>query len=263
MRPTATKATRSDDSHPSSSSPHTQKPQNSSAPRSRRTSSIFSLASFNAILILLVALIFLPTPSHAIKFELEASHYPVQKCIWNYAHKHALIIVTANISPGNKQRVDVEVRDKESDGGANNVYLSKKNINGETRLAVTAHGEGDVGVCFKNTLDSSQKQAGRMARTVDLDVDIGADAIDYNAIANQDGLSALEVEMRKLEGVVKEIVDELGYLRDREERFADTNQSTNVRVQNFAVLTLVALIGLGVWQIFHLRAFFRRKYLID
>lgn len=81
-------------------------------------------------------------------------------------------------------------------------------------------------------------------RIIDLDVDIGADAVDYkyarfpfvpltvdlfshhltfSAIANQDGLSALEVEMRKLEGVVKEIVDELNYLRDREETFAGTN----------------------------------------
>jgi hypothetical protein len=29
--------------------------------------------------------------------------------------------------------------------------------------------------------------------------------------------------MRKLEGVVKEIVDELGYLEEREQRFAHTN----------------------------------------
>jgi hypothetical protein len=39
--------------------------------------------------------------------------------------------------------------------------------------------------------------------------------------------------------------------------------STQQRVQNFAWFTLVALTGLGVWQIFHLRSFFRRKYLID
>jgi hypothetical protein len=88
--------------------------------------------------------------------------------------------------------------------------------------------------------------------------------------------------MRKLEGLVKEIVDEMGYLKKREERFADTNSafslaavglieyyshtgavSTQQRVQNFAWFTLASLTGLGVWQIFHLRSFFRRKYLID
>jgi hypothetical protein len=79
-----------------------------------------------------------------------------------------------------------------------------------------------------------------------LDVDIGADAVDYkyasyhhrvllifsdiltstflsSAIANQESLSGLETEMRKLEGIVKEIVDEMDYLKVREERFQTTN----------------------------------------
>jgi hypothetical protein len=45
----------------------------------------------------------------------------------------------------------------------------------------------------------------------------------HSAIANQESLSLLEVEMRKLEAVVKEIVDELGYLQRREMRMRDTN----------------------------------------
>ena len=40
-------------------------------------------------------------------------------------------------------------------------------------------------------------------------------------------------------------------------------ESTNQRVQNFGWFTILSLAGLGVWQIFHLRAFFKRKYLID
>lgn len=177
-------------------------------------------------------------------------------------HTHALVIVTANVSPGPGQRVDIEIIDSMPQ---RNVYLSKRDINGETRLAVTAHAEGDVGVCLRNWLSPDVKitMAQNMSRTVDLDIDIGVDAVDYNAIANQESLSGLETEMRKLEGVVKEIEDELEYLKKREERFAITNLSTNRRVQNFAWFTLFSLIGLGVWQIFHLRAFFKRKYLID
>ena len=45
----------------------------------------------------------------------------------------------------------------------------------------------------------------------------------HSAIANHESLSLLEVEMRKLEAVVKEIVDELGYLQRREMRMRDTN----------------------------------------
>ena len=47
----------------------------------------------------------------------------------------------------------------------------------------------------------------------------------HSAIANQESLSALETEMRKLEGIVKEVVGELGYLREREERFQSTNSA--------------------------------------
>lgn len=60
-------------------------------------------------------------------------------------------------------------------------------------------------------------------RTVDLDVDIGADAVDYNAIAKAESLSGLEVEMRKLEGIIREIVSELNYLKRREAKMRDTN----------------------------------------
>ena len=45
----------------------------------------------------------------------------------------------------------------------------------------------------------------------------------HSAIANQESLSGLETEMRKLEGIVKEIADELEYLKKREERFSSTN----------------------------------------
>lgn len=69
----------------------------------------------------------------------------------------------------------------------------------------------------------AEHKAWQYVRSIDLDVDIGADAVDYNAIAKQESLSGLEVEMRKLEGVVKEIVDELNYLKRREARMRDTN----------------------------------------
>jgi len=204
----------------------------------------------------------LPTQVTSIKFNLPASRYPAAKCIWNTAHTNALVIVTANVGPGNSQRVDVEIIDSSPQ---RNVYLSKRGIDGEARLAITTHEEGEVGVCLRNYVegDIPYVHTLNMKRVVDLDVDIGADAVDYNAIANQESLSSLETEMRKLEGIVKEISEEMAYLKRREEKFTDTNLSTNIRVQNFAWFTIISLTACGVWQIFHLRAFFKRKYLID
>lgn len=147
------------------------------------------------------------------------------------------------------QRIDMEIIDG---SGSRNVYQAKKGIKGETRMAITTHADADLGVCFSNVLHSSERhppffllngnvlltfeedvvlcfvgipasQAHLYQRSIDLDVDIGADAVDYNAIAKQESLSGLEVEMRKLEGVVKEIVEELNYLKRREVRMRDTN----------------------------------------
>lgn len=68
-------------------------------------------------------------------------------------HSNQLVIVTANVGPGSYQRVDIEIIDSSPQ---RNVYLSKKNLKGEVRLAVTAHAEGEVGVCFRNYLENGQ-----------------------------------------------------------------------------------------------------------
>ena len=112
-----------------------------------RISRIFSTLP---IFIASILLFFCAQPSLAIKFELNAYRYPPAKCIWNAAHPGALVIVTANVGPGDNQRVDIEIVDA---GAEKNVYLSKKSIKGESRFAITAHSEGDVGVCFRNYLE--------------------------------------------------------------------------------------------------------------
>ena len=114
---------------------------------------------------------------------------------------NALVIVTANVGPGANQRMDIEIIDSSPE---KNVYLHKRGINGETRLAITSHAEGEVGVCFKNHLGSgvvfcilpkgyggltflsvwidASLRDGERSRVVDLDVDIGADAVDYKYV---------------------------------------------------------------------------------
>jgi len=107
-----------------------------------------------------------------------------------------------------------------------------------------------------------QSEAEKYHRVIDLDVDIGAEAVDYksvfflslippvqpapyptrnglctdphvialhSAIAAKESLSGLETEMRKLEGLVKEIVDEMAYLKAREIRFQSTNREIHAR----------------------------------
>jgi len=94
-------------------------------------------------------------------------------------------------------------------------------------------------------------------RHVELDVDIGADAKDWSAIQAGEKLKPIETELRRLEEVVAEIVDEMDYLRQRELKLRDTNESTNERVKWFAIGTMSTLVALGAWQVVYLRAYFR------
>lgn len=59
------------------------------------------------------------------------------------------VVISTNIENGADQRVDMEIVD-----GSNhrNVYQSKKDIKGETRMAITTHADADLGVCFTNHL---------------------------------------------------------------------------------------------------------------
>jgi hypothetical protein len=54
----------------------------------------------------------------------------------------------------------------------------------------------------------------------------------------------------------------MDYLRQREQRLRDTNESTNNRVKWFGVATTWLLVILWAWQIMYLRAYFRSKHLI-
>ena len=68
--------------------------------------------------------------------------------------------------------------------------------------------------------------------------------------------------MRRIEEMLGETVAEMDYLRQREQRLRDTNESTNNRVKYFGIITTLVLIGLWGWQIMYLRAYFRSKHLI-
>ncbi len=112
----------------------------------------------SALLVAIVALMLSVQLATAIKFELPASHEPHEKCIWNYALTDTLVVITVTAVEGeqggsaDKQSVDVQIVDGSKH---NNVYLSKKNVRGETRMAINTHSNADLGVCFKNTLSKT------------------------------------------------------------------------------------------------------------
>ncbi|CEG74030.1 hypothetical protein RMATCC62417_09303 [Rhizopus microsporus] len=202
--------------------------------------------------------------ANAIHFDLPAvtsDHIEEgTKCFSQYVPHDTLVLAVVNVGDGYNQRVNLEIRDNNE---TPNVYVKKSDVNGELRNAFTTNGEGEVLVCFSNVLDDGFKEGPQYKRPIQLEFSVGAEAADFKKIANAEKLTPLELELRKLESVVREIVDEMNYLKAREARLRDTNESTNDRVKWFSILSLFTLFGLGTWQILYLRRFFRRKRLID
>lgn len=166
-----------------------------------------------------------------------------------------------------------------------NDYGRPKDVAGEKRVVFTSLADTAFDVCFENTLTGRCKSLPNLAepfapqqtfysrqwltrlrslantpnpkRHVELDIDIGADARDWSAIQASEKLKPVETELRRMEETVNEIVQELEYLRLREQKLRDTNESTNERVKWFAFGTMGMLVGLGAWQVVYLRAYFR------
>ncbi|KAL2009940.1 hypothetical protein VTN00DRAFT_5747 [Thermoascus crustaceus] len=220
-----------------------------------------SALNWRSFLGLLSLLLCLSPFSHALKFDLPAlaGHGGKnERCIRNFVASNQLVVVTAIVSGnrGDGQSVNMHIRD-----ALGNEHGHPKDIAGETRQAFTSPADTAFDVCFENHLVSRQAIANPY-RHIELDIDIGADARDWSSIQAQEKLKPVETDLRRIEELVAEIVNEMEYLRHREQRLRDTNESTNERVKWFAIGTMGMLIGLGAWQVVYLRAYFRSKHLI-
>ncbi|RPA96530.1 hypothetical protein L873DRAFT_1829368 [Choiromyces venosus 120613-1] len=196
--------------------------------------------------------------SSALKFDLTAQQRGHrQRCIRNFVAKDTLVVVTATVSGvrGDGQQVNIHIRD-----AVGNEYGRPKDVVGEARMAFTSHADSAFDVCFENNIEDGRHSG--LTRSVELDVDIGADARDWSAIQAAEKLKPVEIELRRIEEVVSEIVNQMEYLRSREQKLRDTNESTNERVKYFALAIMATLVGLGGWQVVYLRAYFRSKHLI-
>ncbi|KAK9460655.1 emp24/gp25L/p24 family/GOLD-domain-containing protein [Lipomyces oligophaga] len=213
---------------------------------------------WGAIVCVLVFLVIVP-PVSALKLSVAArpANSPQPRCIRNFVQKGNLVVVKVKTSgsKGDGQVLNMSIVDN-----LGNEYGRNKDVAGETSSVFTALEDSAFDVCFENVQQTLSAHG--TEREIDLDIDIGADARDWNVVGQTEKLKPMELELRRIEENVDEIVAQMDYLRAREEKLRDTNESTNARVKFFSIGTLIALAGLSVWQITYLRQFFRSKHLI-
>lgn len=69
-------------------------------------------------------------------------------------------------------------------------------------------------------------------------------------------------QVRRLNDKLKDILREQAYQKEREVAFRRTTDSTAARLQWWSLLQASVLVASGVWQILHLKAFFKSKKVV-
>lgn len=206
---------------------------------------------------LLLCVFSLLTAAMALHFEIEAGpETNPPTCIRDFVSEGQLVVVNivSSGSSGDGQKLNFFIRDS-----VGNEYRKKNDFSGEVRVPFVAHASAAFDVCFVNVL---QRKGRKLTRHIELDIEAGSAARDWNAVQAAEKLKPVELELRKVEELTDEIVGELEYLKAREERLRDTNESTNRRVRNFSICTILALVAFGSWQITYLRNYFKSKHII-
>ncbi|RDA94643.1 hypothetical protein CP533_2492 [Ophiocordyceps camponoti-saundersi (nom. inval.)] len=203
---------------------------------------------------LILGVLVLASAARGLKLELHAhpgsESKKKERCVRNFVGQETLVVVAAKVDghKGDGMMVNMHIRD-----ALGNEYAKPRDVVGESRSVFTSHHDAAFDVCFENILTSGRRPTTPF-RNVELDIDIGADAKDWSAIQATEKLKPVEAELRRMEELTLEMVREMDYLRVREQKLRDTNESTNNRVKWFGIGTTWLLVALWAWQIMYLLA---------
>uniref|UniRef100_A0A7N0TXM1 GOLD domain-containing protein n=1 Tax=Kalanchoe fedtschenkoi TaxID=63787 RepID=A0A7N0TXM1_KALFE len=98
--------------------------------------------------------------------------------------------------------------------------------------------------------------------SINLDWRIGVAAKDWDSVARKEKIEGVELELKKLEGAVEAIHENLLYLKSREADMRTVSEKTNSRVAWFSIMSLGICIGVSALQLWHLQTYFQKKKLI-
>lgn len=195
----------------------------------------------------------------ALQLAIPATTNPDPFCIRDFVQEDQLVVVNikTNGHSGDGQRLDLRIVDL-----LGNEFRRKNDVAGSVKIGFTSHNSAAFDICFTNQLERKWSKNTNFVREIELDVESGAAARDWNAVQAAEKLKPVEVDLRRIEEMTYEISGQLQYLKAREERMRDTNESTNSRVKWFSILVITSLVGLGAWQVQYLRHYFKVKHII-
>jgi len=90
----------------------------------------------------------------------------------------------------------------------------------------------------------------------------GPEAKDYSQIAKKEHLLPITTSFRQFEDELHQYHDNVLYMRGRETKMRETNESTSFRVSLSCVVIIFVVLLTGLTQAYYFRGFFRAKKII-
>ncbi|XP_068436851.1 transmembrane emp24 domain-containing protein 10-like [Clinocottus analis] len=148
---------------------------------------------------------------------------------------------------------------KITDFSSEMLYIKKNATKG--KLSFITQDDEPIEVCFSSI---SPMGTGKVPdQLVILNLKHGVEAKNNKEIEKLEKLTPLEAKLKHLEHLSQSIADDFTYLRKRWKEMRQTNNSTNMRMQLFSVISVCCFLASATWQIFYLRRFFKTKKLIE
>ncbi|RNF20198.1 COP-coated vesicle membrane protein gp25L precursor [Trypanosoma conorhini] len=192
--------------------------------------------------------------AHAFAFDLPATKH---RCFVEEVPSSTELRISFAALPGYAQFLDVVVT-----GPEGHVYYSATAQDRGNFHEVIAGG-GDFTVCFHSRLAQGVRYAEGMKRSISVDIHTGSENNDYSKLATKEKLRPIEVELRVLEDAVRSIHSEYLYYKEKEAEMRNANEAMTVKVTWFTGFIILIFVLFSMWELRHLKSYFRKKRLID
>ncbi|GAB2278656.1 hypothetical protein Dimus_013332 [Dionaea muscipula] len=194
--------------------------------------------------------------SQAIWFNLPGTG---TKCVSEEIQNNVVVLADYYVVSEDHNTHEPTISVKVTSPYGNNLHQKENVTHGQ--FAFTTSEAGNYLACF--WLDGPNKEeVNKGDVSVNLDWRTGIAAKDWESVAKKEKIEGVELELKKLEGAVEAIHENLLYLKNREAEMRTVSEKTNIRVALFSIMSLAVCITVSVLQIVYLKQYFRKKKLI-
>ncbi|KAG8364079.1 hypothetical protein BUALT_Bualt19G0089000 [Buddleja alternifolia] len=209
-------------------------------------------AGANVLAVLMLILLCALQRSDGIWFGLPASG---TKCISEEIHNNVVVLADYAVISDDHVHPTPTISTKVTSPYGFTLY-SKENVT-HGQIAFTTSEAGNYLACF---WVDGHHSGGDLS--INMEWKTGIAAKDWESVARKEKIEGVELELRKLEGAVEAIHENLLYLRSREAEMRIVSETTNARVAWYSIMSLGICILISLAQIWYLKRYFQKKKLI-